>query len=86
MSTGKTTPASVVKVDLRDGCRIEVTPMIRPAGQFGATLQTRVRSGDRWRWKDVKHPVVVSTFPAGAMDDLLSALVNGVLPGIEVSG
>jgi hypothetical protein len=85
MSTDKTT-----EVDLRDGYRIEVTPMIMPAGQFGATLQVRyeIPTGTprRYRWKDVKHPIIVADSPERALSDLAAAMNQGLIPNVTVVG
>lgn len=80
------TTTAKTQVDLRQGYRIEITPMISPAGKFGATLQTRDTSGARPRWKDVKHPIVVADTPEAAQSDLATAMNQGLLPGVEVSG
>lgn len=78
-------PVDTTAVDLRDGYRIEVTPMILPAGQYGATLQIRTAEpGKRQRWKDVKHPIVVASTPEQAQADLARAMNEGLLPGVEV--
>lgn len=78
---------TVETIDLRDGYRIEVTPMIMPTGAFGATLQVRTAEpGKRQRWKDVKHPVMVADTPEDALGDLANAINLGLLPGVEVKG
>lgn len=74
-------------VDLRDGYRIEVEPMVFPAGEFGARLSRRCHTpGDRTTWKKVNHPLVLSNTAEGAARDLLMALNQGMLFGVEVCG
>lgn len=74
-------------VDLRDGYRVEVEPLIAPAGEFGARLYRRCYTpGDRTTWKKVKHPVVIAKTAEGAARDLLAAMNTGLLPGVVVIG
>lgn len=70
-------------VDLRDGYRIEVEPMVFPAGEFGARLYKPSPTG-KGRWKRVGHMVIAGT-PEQAARDLMTAMNRGLLPGIEVS-
>lgn len=76
-------------VDLRDGFRIEVIPMVAPRGEFGARLAERryTVDGDRARnrWKDA-GPLVVAASPEQAAQDLLKAINEGLLPDVEVKG
>lgn len=72
-------------VDLRDGFRIEVVPLVMPAGQYEARLyRRRFTPGDRTTWKQV-GPLVVADTPEQAARDLMTAINEGLLPGVQVS-
>lgn len=74
------------KIDLRDGFRIEVAPLIAPKGEFGACLyRTRKTSSGRTSWRRVGNIVVAGT-PEKAANDILTAMNQGLLPGVEVAG
>lgn len=73
-------------VDLRDGFRVEVTPLVMPAGKFEARLfRRRYTPGDRTTWKQV-GPMVVADGPEAAAQDLLTAVNEGLLAGVEAKG
>lgn len=73
-------------VDLRDGFRIEVVPCVLPKDQWAATLhRRRYTPGDRTTYKKV-GPNVLAASPEAAARDLLTAVNEGLLPGVELAG
>jgi hypothetical protein len=74
------------RVDLREGYRVQVEPMIAPSGTFGARLYRRtLRQGDKTAWKKVEHPIVIASNAEQAANDLMAALNTGTLPGVEAA-
>ena len=71
-------------VDLREGYRVEVEPLILPAGKFGARF-FKAPTTDKGRWKQVGHLVVADT-PEQAANDLLRVVNEGLMPGVEFAG
>lgn len=73
-------------IDLREGFRIEVEPLIMPKGEFAARLYRTSKSpSGRTLWKQIGHIVIAST-PEKAAADMLAAMNRGLLPGVEVTG
>lgn len=70
-------------VDLREGFRIEVEPMVTPRGEFGARLY--LPKNGRWARKHIGHMVIADT-PEKAAQDMLKILNEGLMPGVEVLG
>lgn len=71
-------------IDLREGFRVEVEPMVLPAGEFGARLYRPPTKG-KGRWKQVGRMVVAAT-PEKAVGDLMQTLNLGLMPNVEVAG
>lgn len=73
-------------VDLRDGFRIEVVPCLLPKDEWAATLhRRRYTPGERTTYKKV-GPNVLAKTPEAAAGDLLRAVNEGLLPGVELVG
>lgn len=70
------------RIDLRAGYRIEVLPTILPRDQWAATLHER-RQGKRVTYRKV-GPHVLAASPEAAARDLLTAINEGLLSGVEV--
>lgn len=80
--------SSAQVVDLRKGFRVEVEAMVMPQGEFGARLYTangRYKDSKRIRWKQA-GPIVVAATPEQAARDLLAAMNEGLLKGVEAKG
>jgi hypothetical protein len=78
----------VETIDLRDGYRIEVAPMVLPQGSFGARLHKRIRNPatGHVRWKPVGPIVVSARGPEQAERDMSQAINLGLLEGVEAKG
>lgn len=74
-----------VRIDLRNrfGFRVEVVPCILPDGQWAARLMQR-RDGARTTYKAV-GPNILASSPEAAVRDLMTAVNQGLLPGVEVA-
>lgn len=69
-------------INLSEGYRIEIEPMVMPPGEFGARL-FKPPLGGRGRWKQVGRIVVSGTAEQAAVD-LLRVLNEGLMPDVEV--
>lgn len=72
----------LMTVDLREGFRVEVAPLVMPQGEYEARLYARTPGG---RWKQA-GPMVVAGTPEKAASDLLQAANAGLLTGVVVKG
>ena len=75
--------SGMLRIDLRDGFRIETAALVMPAGQYEARLYVP-KVGARVTWKQV-GPMVVAGSPEQAATDMLTALNRGLLPGVEAA-
>jgi hypothetical protein len=77
--------ARIDKADLRLGYRIEVEALVMPLGEFGARLYTpRKTPAGRVKWEQ-RGPIMISGTPESAARDLLEAINQGLVEGVEIA-